>query len=276
MAERQQPSHPPSLTHQTSRTVIDLTEDAEDADADLVNARLQQRFPRRPPPQLGRSDGSTFIDLTDDLGEDDLEFIGERELPRQNSPPAPRHRHRARMSHNTLRENIRAIERNEAATFGFIARHNPNDDADQHHHPLAFMEPRRPVGLRFGGDEGMARIMIDAVSRHRAEHQNMPGILDYGLNAFHVRLPVPPAKPKHEPPAEAKQGFTRSPREDDMVICPGCEEELVAKKVEEDDKPQSKKSSRPPSKKDREEHPFWVVKECGHVCYPFPWSCFLS
>jgi hypothetical protein len=33
------------------------------------------------------------------------------------------------------------------------------------------------------------------------------------------------------------------------------------------DEPVVKKNGKPPSKKEREEHPFWVAKDCGHVSY---------
>jgi uncharacterized protein YbaR (Trm112 family) len=87
--------------------------------------------------------------------------------------------------------------------------------------------------------------------------------MDYQNPAFANR------KPDHIPPPAARPDFTRSPTEDDLVICPSCNEELVHRKDEE--KPVVKKSGKAPTKKEREEHPFWVVRECGHVycntCY---------
>ena len=86
--------------------------------------------------------------------------------------------------------------------------------------------------------------------------QVMPGQMDYRHAAFADR------KPDHVPPEPAKPGFTRSPTENDTVICPSCEEELVHSK--EFDEPVLKKG-KAPTRKEREEHPFWVIKECGHV-----------
>ena len=85
----------------------------------------------------------------------------------------------------------------------------------------------------------------------------MPGPMDYGHVAFAER------KPDHVAPPRVCSGFTRSPTDDDIVICPSCEEELIHRK--EDEEPPVKKGGKAPSRKDREEHPFWVVKECGHV-----------
>jgi hypothetical protein len=87
----------------------------------------------------------------------------------------------------------------------------------------------------------------------------MPGVMDYGNAAWADR------KPEHVPPPKARDNFTRSPVEEDTIICPSCEQELVHNK--DNQEPPLKKSSKAPTRKDREEHPFWVVKECGHVSY---------
>ncbi|KFY08720.1 hypothetical protein V492_05972 [Pseudogymnoascus sp. VKM F-4246] len=91
----------------------------------------------------------------------------------------------------------------------------------------------------------------------------------------HVR--PEPRKPEHVPPPPASEGFTRSPKEDDVIVCPACDEELVVGAEEpatatppgSTGKSATKAKAR--SRKDREEHPFWVVRECGHVycnkCY---------
>ena len=84
-----------------------------------------------------------------------------------------------------------------------------------------------------------------------------------------------PRKSEHVPPPKAREGFTRSPREEDIVVCPACEEELIVGPEEPiaavpatpTATPTGKSSAKvkAKSKKDREEHPFWVVRECGHV-----------
>jgi hypothetical protein len=88
--------------------------------------------------------------------------------------------------------------------------------------------------------------------------QPMPQ-LDYEAAAF-----APPRRPEYVAPPAAQKGFTRSPLEKDVIICPSCEEELVHNKGE-DSEPVLKKNGKAPSRKEREEHPFWVLKECGHV-----------
>ena len=79
----------------------------------------------------------------------------------------------------------------------------------------------------------------------------MPPNFDYGAAAFDLGFadpedeqPAPP--PTYEAPSKAPDGFTRSPQEDDVLVCPNCGDELrcgdseVKKQV-------------------------WIVKHCGHV-----------
>lgn len=58
------------------------------------------------------------------------------------------------------------------------------------------------------------------------------------------RRPDPP----YEPPRAADKGFTRSPGEDEVVVCPKCGDELA---VGEGDAKQE----------------VWVIKKCGHVSF---------
>jgi len=55
-----------------------------------------------------------------------------------------------------------------------------------------------------------------------------------------------PPTPKYEPPPPAEKGFTRSPEEDEEVVCPNCGDELAVGK-------------------DETKQQIWVVKSCGHV-----------
>lgn len=56
-----------------------------------------------------------------------------------------------------------------------------------------------------------------------------------------------PPPPTYNAPPAPRKGFTRSPKEDDTLICPNCEEELGVGK-------------------DEIKRQVWVVKSCGHVC----------
>jgi len=261
MSDRSQPVRP-RLQHQASQTLtIDLTDDTDD-----LPVVSQSRARTRAPPQLGRSDGqaATVIDLTDDndAGEDEpeLEVTHSRQVPRRHhlppppppprvdSPPlfmspAPRPGFHARMGHFAQRINLNRV---------FAAGRNADmdqggADADDFH-DFAFAA---------FGEHGLHFQVINAAQINAAVHQAMPGEMNYQRDAFADR------KPDHVPPKPAKEGYTRSPTENDTIICPSCEEELVHNKHEEE--PIVKKGGKEPTKKEREEHPFWVLRECGHV-----------
>jgi hypothetical protein len=72
--------------------------------------------------------------------------------------------------------------------------------------------------------------------------------LDFGVAGFDMGLnePARPATPKYEAPPPAEKGFTRSPEEDEEVVCPNCGDELAVS--EDETKAQ-----------------VWVIKACGHV-----------
>lgn len=58
--------------------------------------------------------------------------------------------------------------------------------------------------------------------------------------------PPPPPPPIYAAPGPANDGFTRSPMEDHIAICPNCDKELATGEEEED-------------------RNVYVVKRCGHV-----------
>lgn len=72
--------------------------------------------------------------------------------------------------------------------------------------------------------------------------------MDYGITGFDMGFVGGnrPPTPKYEPPEPAAEGFTRSPGEDEVVVCPNCGDELA---VGDSEKKQS----------------IWVIKKCGHV-----------
>ena len=83
----------------------------------------------------------------------------------------------------------------------------------------------------------------------------IPGHLDYLAAAFDLGQPArrqpPPQLPTYTPPAPAQEGFTRSPKEDDVLVCPNCDDELGLGD-------------------DETKRQVWVVKACGHVCAMCP------
>lgn len=249
MANISQSSQPtPRLEHRSSQTIIDLTDEPEETGA-------VSRGPSQRPPQLGRSDASgltEFIDLTDD----DIVITGGRELPR---PRPQENRHPREIHFAAMRDDSPSL---------FLPAHPPRP---QHSIRRVFANPMNAIGVALGfripeaggppaphhGAFHAAHFMEQMQLLHGMDAQNMPGLMDYRQPAFAA------PKPEHVPPKPARENFTRSPKEDDIIICPSCEEELVDKKEAEE--PIAKKTGRALSRKDREEHPFWVIKECGHV-----------
>lgn len=225
----------------------------------------------RPPPTLGRSEArlEQFVDLTADdeeEEEDDAVVIThsrERSVP-LNQPPLPLTLPRMPMP---------------ALNFGQArGRATPPTLRAGHHHANPMGAPRQPQGHaagRFGALYGHGADMImglhgflglSGLRAQLADEQvdvllggfgAMPIDMDYGRAALQDH------KPEHVAPPPVGDGFTRSPTEADTAICPSCEEELIHRKDSEE--PPAKKSRGAPSRKDREEHPFWVIKDCGHV-----------
>jgi hypothetical protein len=257
MSERSQSQQRPRLEHRASQTIIDLTDDPEDLPVLPRNTDNRSRSQR--PPQLGRSDAVSlgdFIDLTDDNGESDIIITGGRQLPlpRPNvaRPPPPARRDDSPSLFVPLPpppiNRVFPAHRHGVGLVvsGRVERHGVRTPAEAQYHMAARM-----------GQEIMEHIQ----ALH--DEQVMPGLMNYQHHAFVDR------KPQHVAPPPAKEGFTRSPEESQTIICPSCEEELIHKKDEE---PIAKKGGKAPTKKEREEHPFWVLKECGHVSSPTPGS----
>lgn len=104
------------------------------------------------------------------------------------------------------------------------------------------------------GSEGRQRILeaggLRQPVRELPHSTNLPPIdLDYDLPGFQMAtdpgLPRPPL-PTYSSPPPVRPGFTRSPQDDDILVCPNCDEELG-------------------SNDDELKRQVWVIKSCGHV-----------
>jgi hypothetical protein len=255
----------PSLEHRTSQTVIDLTDDAGEPSMEGMHARYMSR-----PPHLERSDALAFIDLTNDIVDDELEITETRRVQEPQQTPQAHTRNR-QLPHP--RPPLR-LRRDDSPSM-FIPEHlpDPRPMHRDHAEPVARDILRNnPIGRLVGHVGNLANLIPQWVPDDRFSffvvgngNQRMPENLDYGAHAF--ARPRQQPKPQHQPPPPAKPGFSRSPKEDDVAICPGCMKELVAEKANEEPVAVKKPNGKAPSKKDREEHHFWVVKECGHVSF---------
>lgn len=75
------------------------------------------------------------------------------------------------------------------------------------------------------------------------------GPVGQGQGDAHARLP-----PTYDPPSPPRAGYTRDPKEEDILLCPNCEEELGVGK-------------------DDIKRQVWVIKKCGHVWLTILFSC---
>lgn len=76
------------------------------------------------------------------------------------------------------------------------------------------------------------------------------GALDFTQVGFDLQSPpresARPTSPRYEVPKLPMKGFTRSPKEDDTIVCPSCDVELGASK-------------------DPIQKQIWVIRQCGHT-----------
>lgn len=124
------------------------------------------------------------------------------------------------------------------------------DMAEQQELHDQLREQQRLVRQEVVNQQRMAR-RAQAAAHRGARVGNMPGLhiaFDYEPAAFDLgiiegnRPPTPP----YEAPPPAAAGFTRSPAEDEVVVCPNCGDELAM--GDSDEKQQ-----------------VHVIKKCGHV-----------
>lgn len=267
------PRHPPprpSLDRQP--TVIDLTDDHQER-APSQSRRSSQRATL--PPQLERSDYTTLADvisIDSDDDDDEVEIVSSRALP-SSRPSAPPSRLRLPRPPRSPRERDHASHPWPHLPSMLPPVDSPGsimDNPSLLFNGLADLLPDNWRSLQ----GNMERFML-------GRHSEMVPLPVYrrtdGAMRFRAYPPQEHARPEprkaeHVPPPPVGDGFTRSPKEDDVIVCPACDEELVVG-PEEPTAPTSTPTAtgkqatkaKARSRKDREEHPFWVVRECGHV-----------
>ncbi|KAK3068880.1 hypothetical protein LTR53_013221 [Teratosphaeriaceae sp. CCFEE 6253] len=130
--------------------------------------------------------------------------------------------------------------------LGFLNRRNGEPHENRFSHSVS---PDRLLGDPH--DRHAPRPLRRRASPHaafRAPNMNMmPGMMDYNGTGFDLGYAgaVRPASP-YNAPAPLPEGFTRNPKDDEVVVCPNCGDELA---VSEDEVKQQ----------------VWVVKACGHA-----------
>jgi hypothetical protein len=252
---------PVSLSRNDDSPVIDLTSDDAGPSPSAPNFRPQhvplQRLPRfqrniidiseevpRPnaPPESPEIQFISARRLDDrpphDHRDNDVEYVrgGDNEVEFVRSIPLPEQRRAQDVGAGHHR-----FEHIMAGMFEDILR----DD----HNSLAYLQARLHRSVN-----NLPPVVPPRRAR-RAHHVHvglaMP-LMDYEIPGFDMGIEEPrePPPPTYKGPSPAPDGFTRSPNEEDPLICPNCEDELCV--GESDLKKQ-----------------VWIIKGCGHVSQYF-------
>jgi hypothetical protein len=229
------PTHAPrSLTPYPNgiNEPIDLTQDDDD-DVVHLDTRQREGLNREPPIPTANVGTHTFADRVGQLGnianilrEEGVNFGG-RLMQRLNGFAG-------------LDQELRA---NQQAFDQYHHNHGHRHHHHHHRHNQAGEAAAAPVG-NLGGLR--IRAMNDQIRVMNAPRQ-MP-LMNYGITAFDLGIEGGnrPPTPKYSPPPEPAEGFTRSPGEDEVVVCPNCGDELA---MGDNDVKQE----------------VWAIKSCGHV-----------
>jgi hypothetical protein len=228
--------------------VIDLTEDdTEPAQEPPQEARHRARRQ----PRFGRN----IMDVIDLEAEEtqapppplspEIQFVSSRPISPARRPNRPTYEIRDEDENEVefVSENRRA--RPMMRTHDEIVRDLHRRD-QRHRETEAMMNqflqralpPRAPPRARRGG------VHTGFMPPHRMQY----AMAAFDLGYLHDEEDILPPAPTYNAPAEAPEGFTRSPQEEGALICPNCEDELCVGESER------KKQ-------------VWIVKSCGHVCY---------
>lgn len=239
---------------QSSQQVIDLTEDGSSpVAAHIVPSTFShsegQRGAQRPP-RFDRNiisiddQEEETVDLREDSPE--IQFLTSR--PRSRSLSITRHPRQQ----PTLRQR----------------RHTPATRSPARFQPQVSLRINGPPVEAHGYQNAgwlfhpvAARLNADTPRTHEDEsvewenlsggNFELPAHLNYLAPAFNLEQPTrrqtQPRLPTYDPPTPAQEGFTRTPNEDDVLVCPNCDDELGLGD-------------------DEVKRQVWVVKACGHVC----------
>jgi hypothetical protein len=262
----------------SSATVIDLTSDDDNFSDPPPRrrgpVRLQPRTSRLPSPEplepvRARVRGdrhSRTINI--DMGgleplrrrsSPDIEFVSERTVPRSERPTAV-------AQDDGGQQARRGAGVGRLGNLWNFLRRNPDPEAME-----TYTRERQAQNQRVDHDR---RDRITAVIRNAAAHHQirlpnevtegigammdgfeliddipMPVLMDYAATGFAMGPGGRPPSPPYIEPSPAPEGFIKSTEEDDIVICPNCNDELGVGK-------------------DELKRQVWIAKACGHVRIP--------
>ena len=238
---------------QSSQQVIDLTEDRSSPVAAQTIippfARLEGQRGAQRPPRFDRDiisiddQEEEIVELREDSPE--IQFLTSR--PRSRSLSTMR-----QARHQSASRQRRHTPATRSHIGPQVSLHITGAPVESHGQQNWFLHPFA------------ARVNTHAARRHEDElieweipgsNIDLPAHLDYLAPAFDLDDPArrhpQPRLPIYHPPTPPQEGFTRTPKEDDVLVCPNCDDELGLGD-------------------DEVKRQVWVVKACGHVCVIHP------
>ncbi len=217
------------------------------------------------------------IDLTAD-NDDDVVLLNARQrdgVGANNAHPVAPGRDYGHLGHiaNILREggaNVANVQSRLMQRLGFYGMEGDQMAAAQAQAQFEHNHANRAVQLadraRQLGNAVRRRGVYPAATNAAPRLGNAAAIgpgaimMDFAATGFDMGLAggSRPPTPRYSPPPEPNSGFTRSPAEDDVVVCPNCGDELAVASTDR-------------STEEREvKQEIWVIKGCGHVRTPVP------
>ncbi|KAL8811270.1 MAG: hypothetical protein Q9223_002830 [Gallowayella weberi] len=244
-----------------SPQVIDLTNDTEVQHTRPNTSTIPSQTTHNHPPIrnfIDIDEESTMATIDSSSQSPDLELLEVRIVPSRNATQTEaRRRTEARQarSHSTLRPPVSShTDHHDHRPFSVGGWTGLRQHPQGHHHaPQSSLQLHQFIGSNH--HHGHHHAPADVLFMHEARDREiiLPGDLDFVTQGFRMgdvtaRQPQP-APPTYDAPSPARKGFTRSPKEDDVLVCPNCEDELG-------------------TGKDDIKRQVWVVKTCGHVRMP--------
>ncbi|KAL5343212.1 hypothetical protein BJX70DRAFT_354836 [Aspergillus crustosus] len=216
-----------SVPPEDDSEVIDLTNEPDSPEA--PRRQISESSARRPrPPRFGREIMADVVDLEeeepDPPSSPEVQFVSSSV---RQQPPPPR-------THGLLSSNLWRM-------LPLPTMFQPTNDTGH----------RREVPWRAAGHLSRAELETLWIGDGPGGPMDFTINLDnagwefLGLSPDRDRPEMERPRSSYKPPSPAPEGFTRSVLEDDVAVCPNCEEELG---TGDDTKQQ-----------------IWITKQCGHV-----------
>ncbi|KAL8801395.1 MAG: hypothetical protein Q9182_004509 [Xanthomendoza sp. 2 TL-2023] len=219
-----------------SPQIIDLTNDTEVQHTRPNSSTTPfQTTHNRPPIRnfIDIDEESTRATIDSSSQSPDIQLLEVRSVRSQNaSDTEARRRPEARQarSHSTLRPPVSSHtdhpDHHPISVGGWTGQ---RQHAQGHRHaPQSSLHVHQ--FLHSNHHHGHHHAPADVLFMHENRDIILPGDLDFVTQGFRmgdvpVRQPQP-APPTYDAPSPARQGFTRSPKEEDVLVCPNCEDEL--------------------------------------------------